>query len=189
MTKPLEMPDSIQKVCDRVVSATLDNAPMHNDIGLLQRWLEIDGWDMIADTPETFLIDFWEFDYFTDDWVTSEFLDWAPEPTLDSDNITDQDRLKWARHICASIDDDHTDDDWGCLFATAHPISLTSTNGTSAVLGCVLLSLGNGDFDVQWHGAWQDEQSFIESLQKSDRYRLHDHLHELTDEEILAMWS
>lgn len=192
MSEDIKLPPAIQTACDNVVSATLaSEPPPTDDLKVLQEWLEIDGWELIGDlSDEILLTDLRALsEYFEDQWVMSEFLDWIPDEDADYESLTDKDRLKWARHICTAIDHGELLNDREDLLATAHPVALTSTKGESAVIACVLLFQGQGGFGVEWHGIWKDRQAFDDYLPSLDSYCLLEDTAQLTDERILSMWS
>jgi len=191
MSDPLQMPPEVQAACDKAVAATLaGHDPLPEDLEVLQGWLEIDGWELVANLPdEIFLTDLRELrQYFEDDWVTSVFLDWVPDEDLDVDNITDDDRLNWARYICDAVDRGKLSEN-ECLLTAAHPVRLVATNGNSAYIVCMLLFQGQAGFDVEWHGIWKDRQEFLDYLSTLDAYCLYEHASELADDRILSMWT
>ena len=191
MSESIKVPPTVQAACDAVVAATLSNEPpLQDDLNVLQEWLEVDGWGLIADWPgEILLTDLQYLAYFfEDDWVTSDFLDWIPDEHVDVENITDEDRLKWGRYICKAISEgklEHKED----LLATAHFVALTSTKGENAFIACILLFMGQGGFQVEWHGTWKDRQAFDEYLSTVDGYCLLSETAQLSDVRILSMWS
>jgi hypothetical protein len=191
MSEKIKMPPAVQVACDKVVAATLADAPPPDeDLKVLQEWLEVDGWELIADWPGEILLTNLQYlsFFFEDDWVTSEFLDWVPDEDIDVENITDEDRLKCGRYICTAVSEaklEYKED----LIATAHFVELTATRGENAFIVCVLLFMGQGGFEVEWHGTWKDRQAFDEYLPTVDRYCLLGQTDQLSDERILSMWS
>lgn len=99
MTSQRAFPEALQNVCDKVVAAALNGSPAPSGIEVLQDWLSADGWDLITDAPgEIFLTDIGEVSrYFDDDFLLSDLLGWNPGDDIDFENLTDSDRLKWAR--------------------------------------------------------------------------------------------
>lgn len=191
MSEAIKMPLEVQAACDKVVAATLaGQAPPTADLRPVQEWLETEGWSLIADLPDEILLTdlsrlSW---YFEDSWVVSEFIGWAPDEDLDIDNLTDVERLGWARYICASIDKGEFPDQELWL-VTAHPVPLVSTKGERAVIACVLVFQGQAGFGVEWHGTWPDRSAFEDYLSQIDRYCLLGHASELADERILSVWT
>lgn len=191
MSEAIKMPPVVQAACDAVVAAILANEPPPDaDLKVLQEWLEIDGWELIGDSQDEILLTDLRAlsQYFEDDWVMSEFLDWSPDEEADLDNFKDDDRLKWAKYICEAVDQGKLSEN-ECMLASAHPVPLTSTKGENAVIACVLLFQGQAGFEVEWHGTWKDRRAFDEYLSTVDRYCLLGQTAQLSDERILSMWS
>lgn len=176
------VPEAIQKSYDSVLENFRSRRPVSQEhLDEIQTWLEVDGWDaLIADPEELMAI---RLHYVAElEFRDSEL---CANLGLDPLSVTDSDRLSWARQC---IDWVRNNDD-GYKLVSVFPHRLTATDGSYAILGCLVEIHGQAGPVCQWQGLWNTRREFLEAISVGHEYWLISEQDGIPDEVILSLWQ
>lgn len=176
------IPKAIQKYCDSVLEQFRSRKPVSQEnLNEIQAWLEVEGWDaLIADPEELMAI---RLHYVAElEFRDSEL---CGNLGLDPLNVTDSHRLSWARQC---IDWVQNNDD-GYKLVSVFPHRLTATDGSYAILGCLVEIHGQAGPFCQWQGLWNTRSEFLEAISVGHEYWLISEKDVIPDEVILSLWQ
>lgn len=165
-------PKPIQDVLDDLIRHLWDpNFPKPN-IESLSDWLEVDGWDEVADGLYASYVYLDVVSEYFNDEMLMEYVD-----VKDMQSITDAERLTYARSRIESMVHESMD--------SLHIIEIDSETLPPAILGITLYYHGQGGVIFHEIKAALTPEEYIESNKGSIVMGDDD----LSDEEILQMWA
>jgi len=176
------LPEHLQVACDEAIAAFNTGDPEPESFKQITEWLEEDGWDaLIADLGDQMAITLTELGYyrFTDIELR------ANSDITDDQTISDIDRLRWGREQIDYVLDNDDDD----MLSSVHAYKLTSSDGQSAWIGCLVEIHGQLGPACYWQGLWSSREAFWNALGSEHGYWVTPLMGEVTDEVILSHWK
>jgi hypothetical protein len=181
VTNASSLPQELQSIADEAIRI-FNSYGESSGLDRIYEWLEVDGWDdLIADFEEQ---DALKINYIAE-YKFSESELRAHIGLEDSEQVSDQDRLSYARDV---IDDAISGSD-GFLLASLHAYSLVSSKGQTAYVGCMISIHGQGGPHCDWWGLWPSKAAFYNAVCESGDYWVIPMMGEVTDEAILKRWK
>ncbi len=181
MANALQLPKDLYQARDAVIENVHKGLEPPASLGLIQEWLEHDGWDVLTGSAanETIAVDINQF--ASHSFNDKEYvMSWLGE----GKSITNQMRIAHARML---IKDASNGDD-GYLAPSVYSVNIQSANEKSAVLAAVIRIMGQGGPEISWWGVYKTHIDFLDVLKKSDLIPV-EYIKNLTDAEILSYWK
>ena len=182
MPPTILLPPELTAVRDALIDHVRLGTPEPSDLGRLQEWLEVDGWDQwIGADAEDFILAL-DLERFAEKWFSDAEIS-GYGFVEDDTPLTDAIRVAWARH---RIQEELGNDD--LRNPSIHSCVLNRDDDASVVVGCTVEIHGQAGAVVSWHGAFSSEESFLASFRGVGLW-LEDELAVLSDETILSLWE
>jgi hypothetical protein len=177
-----KLPADLQELCDKVIRAFTANKTAPEELEKIYQWLELDSWDaLIADLGEQTAL---KLGYL----AKLRFNDAELRASMDIPvelSVADADRLAWGRgHIDRVLAGDDEQ-----LLPGLHTYTLEASDGSTAVLGCLVEVQGQGGPVFQWQGLWPSRESFLATLSQSYDYWVTPLMGDVPDAVILSLWQ
>jgi hypothetical protein len=182
MVTAIQFAEHLQVACDEAIAAFKADQPEPESFKQVTDWLEVDGWDaLIADLGDQMAINLTALGYyqFTDIELR------ANRDIPDDQPISDTDRLQWGREQVDQVLNNYDDD----LLPSVHAYQLTSSDGESAWVGCLVEIHGQGGPVCDWKGLWPSREVFWHALGSEYGYWVTPLMGDVTDEAILSHWQ
>jgi len=182
MATVIQFPEHLQAACDEAIAAFNAGEPEPESFKTITEWLEEDGWDaLIADLGDQMAINLTALGryQFTDIELR------ANSDMPDEQSISDTDRLRWGREQVDSVLNNYDDD----LLPSVHAYQLTSSDGQSAWVGCLVEIHGQLGPACYWQGLWPSREAFWDALGSEYGYWVTPLMGDVTDEAILSHWQ
>ncbi len=178
----MPFPEHLQAACDELIAAFKAGKTQPQSLESIKEWLEVDGWDaLIADLEEQMavklrLLALMKFE-------DTELRDCEDIP--DEEPVTDLDRVRWGRTQIDQVIEDYDN----YLFASVHAYELTSSQGETVIIGCLVDIQGQAGAVCDWQGLWPTRESFWQALGNNHEYWLVPLMGDVTDDVILSIWQ
>jgi len=168
----IEIPESLRKLAEDTIKSVFDKNFPAPDLKPLHDWFEDDGWDEVVMSTQGGCVDLKNLaeDHFHDESVR-EALD------SDDEEITDHMRLSFARAFIDEQVEEARD--------SINPVELKVPSLPSVYLDCFIRDQGQGGWTVEWGPVFQNIQELFESY----RHILVMDSNDVSDEEILRLWT
>ena len=173
------LPETVQLIADAAISAFQREGTGSDLLTEIYEWLEVDGWDeLIAGDNEQMAVDLKDAQILFDDRELRKELDVpAGKP------ITDNERVSWARTQLQS----RLDDEW-ITQLSIHTFPIFASDGSTAVIGCLIGIHGQGGPECEWQGLFATKDDFLSHL-KARHYWITPLMGEIPDDVILKLWQ
>jgi hypothetical protein len=182
MTLTNKLPEFLQADCDALIAAFNKGKPAPQNLEKIKEWLELDGWDdLIADLGEQMAL---KLRYLAE----LQFNDGELRATEDIPEdlpVTNDDRIRWGRSQIDRVFNDYDD----YFLPSVHSYQLTATDGSTAILGCLVEIQGQGGPVCEWEGLWASREEFLNALGKHANYWVTPLMGDVPDEVILSLWE
>lgn len=181
MSERVKLPSDLQQTCDEVVAAFHAGRDLHEGVEKLQAWLELDGWDdLILDLGDQMVIKLYYLSQYTfnDHDLRSSF------DIPDDDPVTDRDRIQWGREKIAEV----LKGEDGYVLPSLHTYTLEASDGSHAVIGCLIEVHGQAGPVCDWQGLWKSRDDFLDSFRSGRDLWVTPLMGEVPDNVILSVW-
>ncbi len=177
-----QLPLYLQIACDEAIEAFKSGNAEPESFKQVTDWLEGDGWDaLIADLGDQMAINLTGLGY--DRFDDSELRAYCDIP--DEQVVSDADRIRWGREQIESVLNNYDD----ALLPSVHAYQLTSSDGQSAWVGCLVEIHGQLGPACYWQGLWTSREVFWHALGSEYGYWVTPLMGDVTDEAILSHWQ
>jgi hypothetical protein len=177
-----QFPEHLQAASDEVIAEFNAGVPEPKSFKKITEWLEGDGWDaLIADLGDQMAINLTGLGY--DRFDDSELRAYCDIP--DEQVVSDADRIRWGREQIDSVLNNYDD----VLLPSVHAYQLTSSDGQSAWVGCLVEIHGQLGPACYWQGLWPSREAFWHALGSEYGYWVTPLMGDVTDEAILSHWQ
>lgn len=177
-----KLPKFLQADCDEVVAAFNNGKTALKNLEKIKEWLEVDGWDdLIADLGEQMALKLY---YLAQHQFNDGELR-ASEGIPYDLAVTDDDRIHWGRTQIDRVFNDYDD----YLLPSVHTYQLTATDGSTAIIGCLVEIQGQGGPVCEWEGLWASREEFLYALGKDANYWVTPLMGDVPNETILSLWE
>lgn len=176
------IPNDLQATCDEVVAAFHAGKEIPVSLEKIKEWLACDGWDeLISDLGEQMAINLGFLSHFDfDENELRSELD-IPKTT----HVSDQDRITWGRDCINRVLNEYD----GYLLPSIHTFELKASDGSTAIMGCLVEIHGQLGPVTNWRGLWSTRDEFLQSLRKDNEYWVTPLMGDVPDEVILSLWN
>ena len=179
MNNPHQLPEELYQVRDAVIENIHKGIEPPASLGLIQEWLEGDGWDALVASIGTMAVDLNQLAEST--YTDKEFiLGWLGE----KQTITDDMRITHARMLISQA----SNGDDGYLVPSVYSFTIKSGDGRSAVIAAIMHMMGQGGPETSWWGAYKTHKEFLDALKKAGLIPI-EYIKDLTDAEVLNFWK
>jgi hypothetical protein len=159
------MKSNAQKAIDDLIESKARRSTPPGDMAALLSWAEVDGWDECVKAwevaGEPVVVDWKVFcEEYANDRSVEEYED------IDQEILTDELRLA---HLQSRLDDSYANPDDGHSWSV-HPVQVTHTDGTAAVMCMLVQNQGQGGPVLEWFGLFSSVEDALSELD-SQGYR------------------
>ncbi len=160
------MNSNAQKAIDDLIESKASRSTLPGDTAALLSWAEVDGWDECVKAwevvGEPVVVDWKVFcEEYANDRSVEEYED------IDREILTDELRLA---HLQSRLDDSYANPDDGRSWSV-HPIQVTHTDGTAAVMCMLVQNQGQGGPVLEWFGLFPSVDASMVALEASGYQR------------------
>jgi hypothetical protein len=178
--KSIALPASLQPNIDHVVDACFNSHAYDEELKILHRYLEDDGWDaLIAGSDDTIGLN---FSIFADNYLADEML--RSFVGLDRrKKISDVDRLIFARKMLSH----HADEFDELINPSIVHCTIKDQIGREMVLGGFVEIHGQSGPEISWCTPSRSHAHFLQKLKRKGVISIHE-IGKLSDRKILKAW-
>ena len=177
-----QFPQYLQVACDEAIAAFKVGKAEPESLKQVTDWLEVDGWNaLMADLEEQMAINLRNLAAYRFNDI--ELRNDRDIP--DDQPISDEDRLAWGRDQVDQVLNNYDD----YFMPSVHAYQLTSSDGESACVGCLVEIHGQGGPVCDWKGLWPSREAFWNALGSEYGYWVTPLMGDVTNEAILSHWQ